>query len=153
MWNVWYDIPIKRKIRQQNIQGFWRFLILDSFHLSETLNKNVEMINMIYLWKKNLHLKRKKVSRAVSIKIQKQPSRGALRKRCSENMQQIYRRTSMPKCDFNKVTKQICWNHTSAWMSSCKFAAYFQNIFPWEHLCRAASENSWIEFERIREQK
>ena len=35
--------------------------------------------------------------------IQKQPSRGVLRKRCSENMQQIYRRTPMPKCDFNKV--------------------------------------------------
>ena len=31
------------------------------------------------------------------------PSRGVLRKRCSENMQQIYKITSMPKCDFNKV--------------------------------------------------
>ena len=31
--------------------------------------------------------------------IQKQPSRGVLRKRCSENMQQIYRRTPMLKCD------------------------------------------------------
>ena len=30
-----------------------------------------------------------------------QPSRGILRKKCSENMQQIYRRT--PKCDFNRV--------------------------------------------------
>ena len=30
-------------------------------------------------------------------------SRGVLRKRCSENMQQIYRRAPMPKCDFNKV--------------------------------------------------
>ena len=28
---------------------------------------------------------------------------GVLRKRSSENMQQIYRRTPMPKCDFNKV--------------------------------------------------
>ena len=27
---------------------------------------------------------------------------------CSENMQQIYRRTPMPKCDFNKVTKHGC---------------------------------------------
>ena len=36
---------------------------------------------------------------------QKQPSRGVFRKRCSENMQQIYRRTPMPKCDFNKVAK------------------------------------------------
>ena len=36
--------------------------------------------------------------------LQKQPSRGALRKLCSENMQQIYRRTPMLKCDFNKTT-------------------------------------------------
>ena len=26
-----------------------------------------------------------------------------IRKRCSENMQQIYRRAPLPKCDFNKV--------------------------------------------------
>ena len=36
-------------------------------------------------------------------KGQKQPPRGVPRKKCSENMQQIYRRTRMPKCDFNKV--------------------------------------------------
>ena len=44
---------------------------------------------------------------------QKQPSRGVLRKICSQNMQQIYRRapmlkcdfsTPMPKCDFSKAT-------------------------------------------------
>ena len=29
--------------------------------------------------------------------------RGVPRKRCSENMQQIYRRTPILKCDFNKV--------------------------------------------------
>ena len=34
---------------------------------------------------------------------QKQPPRSVLKKRCSENMQQIYWRTPMPKCDFNKV--------------------------------------------------
>ena len=34
-------------------------------------------------------------------KFPKQPSRGVLRKRCFQNMQQIYRRTPMPKCDFN----------------------------------------------------
>ena len=38
---------------------------------------------------------------------QKQPSRAVLRRRCSENMQQIYRRTPMPKCDFNKVALQL----------------------------------------------
>ena len=37
------------------------------------------------------------------INIQKQPSRVVLRKWCSVNIQQIYRRTPMPKCDFNKV--------------------------------------------------
>ena len=55
--------------------------------------------------------------------FQKQPSRAVLRKRCSENMQQICRRTPMPKCDFNKVTLQLCWNRTSAWVFFCKFAA------------------------------
>ena len=34
---------------------------------------------------------------------QKQPSIDALRKKCSENMQPIYRRSPMPKCDLNKV--------------------------------------------------
>ena len=37
------------------------------------------------------------------IHSEKQPPRGVLKKRCSENMQQTYRRTPMPKCDFNKV--------------------------------------------------
>ena len=39
--------------------------------------------------------------------FQMQLSRGVLIKRCSENIQQIYKRTPMPKCDFNKVAKQI----------------------------------------------
>ena len=38
---------------------------------------------------------------------QKQPSRVVLKRRYSENMQQIYRRTPMPKCDFNKVVLQL----------------------------------------------
>ena len=36
---------------------------------------------------------------------QKQPSRGVLRKRCSESMQQIYRRAPLLECDFNKVAE------------------------------------------------
>ena len=42
----------------------------------------------------------------MDIIIQKQPPRGALKERCSKNMQQIYRRTPMPMCDFNKVAFQ-----------------------------------------------
>ena len=37
---------------------------------------------------------------------QKQPPRVVPWERCSENMLQIYRRTTMPKCDFNKVALQ-----------------------------------------------
>ena len=43
----------------------------------------------------------------LSKNVQKQPFRGFLRKKCFENMQQIYRRRSMAKCDFNKVAKQL----------------------------------------------
>ena len=45
----------------------------------------------------------------------------------------------MPKCDFSKVTLQLYWNHTSAWVVCCKFAVYFQNIFSKEHIWVAAS--------------
>ena len=38
--------------------------------------------------------------------LQKKPSRGVFRKEYSENIQQIYRRTPMPK--------QFYWNYTSA---------------------------------------
>ena len=60
---------------------------------------------------------------------QKQSSRGIFVKRCSENMQQIYRKTTMPKCDFNKVAKQLYWNHTLAWVFFCKFTSYLQKTF------------------------
>ena len=40
-------------------------------------------------------------------------------RRCSENMQQIYRRTAL----------QLYRNLTSAWVFFCKFVAYFQNTF------------------------
>ena len=39
-------------------------------------------------------------SNTIPISRQKQPSRGVLRKRCFENVNQIYRRKPMPKCDF-----------------------------------------------------
>ena len=71
--------------------------------------------------------------------VQRQPFRGVLLKKCSENNQQISRRKTMPKCDVNKVSKQLYWNRTSAWVFSCKFAAYFQNTFSQEHLWMVAS--------------
>ena len=55
--------------------------------------------NEIIIHQRNLHV--------LMTEIQKQPSRGVLSKRCSENM---------------------------AWVFSCKFAAYFQNTFYQGHL-------------------
>ena len=63
-------------------------------HISHTLSQD-ETAYIIY---KQL---------AFRYNIQKQPPTGVLRKRCSEKMQQIYRRTPMPKCNFNKVAKQL----------------------------------------------
>ena len=48
---------------------------------------------------------------------QKQSSIGVLWKRCSENMQQIYRRTPMTKCDFNQVAKQLSRGVLRKWFS------------------------------------
>ena len=59
--------------------------------------------------------------------IHKQSSRDVLSKRCSENIQQIYRRTPVPKCDFNKTALQLYWNHTSTWVFYWIFAKSFQN--------------------------
>ena len=43
------------------------------------------------------------LDRKVTDTIKKQPPRGVPRKRCSENMQQIYRRKPMLKCNFSKA--------------------------------------------------
>ena len=49
---------------------------------------------------------------------------------CSGNMQQIYRRTPMPKCDFNEAAKQLYWNHTSNWCSPVNLLHFFRTPFP-----------------------
>ena len=52
-------------------------------------------------------------------------SRRVLTKRCPENMQQIYGRTPIPKCDFNKAAKQLYWNHFLAWVLYILSFMYF----------------------------
>ena len=64
----------------------------------------------------------------VWLNIQKQPSWGDLRKRCSKYLQQIYRRTPIPKCGFNELALQLYWNRTLARVFACRFAAYFIEI-------------------------
>ena len=62
-------------------------------------------------------------------KQKKQPPRGVIRKRCSENMQPIYTRKPRPKCDFNKIPCNFIGITLRHEFSFCKFAAYFQNTF------------------------
>ena len=39
--------------------------------------------------------------------LQKQPPTGVFKKRCYKNMQQLYRRTPLSRCDFNRVALQL----------------------------------------------
>ena len=108
---------------------------------------------LFILWNQvNLHLSVKcsplLFTPSTLLLFKKQLSRGVI-KRCSENMQQNYRRAPVLKCDFNKAARQfhwshasarqLHWNHTSALIFSSKFAAYFLKIFLHEHLWWAAS--------------
>ena len=110
------------------IEAFTENLVIDSYVCKFIMNKS-------YL-----------VFSDANIQTQKQPPKCVFKKRCSENTGLISKRTSMPKCDFNKVAKQLYWqlywNRTSAWVFSCKFAAYPQNTFSLKHLWVAASANS-----------
>ena len=45
-----------------------------------------------------------------------------------------------------------CQIHTSTWVFSCKFAAYFQNTFSWELLWMAASERSVPDLRKVFEE-
>ena len=51
------------------------------------------------------------MSRPRSIYVQKQPPRAAPRKRCSENIQQIYRRTPVPEFGLNNNFIEIALRH------------------------------------------
>ena len=50
----------------------------------------------------------------------------------------------MSKCDFNKVYL----NHTSTWLFSCKFAAYFQNTFSLDLNSRISSVSERGDFHK-----
>ena len=66
--------------------------------------------------------------------VQKQHFRGVFIKSMQQNMQQIYRKTPC------QSVIQLQWNCSSAWVFSCKFAAYFQNTFLNEYLWRGTSD-------------
>ena len=63
--------------------------------------------------------------------FQKQPSRGVHKKRCYENMQQIYRRTPMPKkkATFMHLIKALnSWQSFRYLLSILKFSIHFKSL-------------------------
>ena len=48
------------------------------------------------------------------------------------NLQQIYRRTPIWKCDFNKVGNQLYRNHTSAWVFSVNLQQIYRRTPIWK---------------------
>ena len=77
------------------------------------------------------------VACCIFINGQKQPFRGVLSKRCSENMPQMYRRTPMPKCDFSKVVHLKLHNGMGVVLYIC--GIFSEHLFIIKHLWRAAS--------------
>ena len=129
-----------KKICKQLLSYFFRTSLNSNLLIPEEQNKNsikisTSIFKILFHLLPSVYTTINKTSSK-----QKPPSKGVFRKRSSGNTQQICRRIPMPKCNFNKVSKKLCWNHTSAWMISCEFAAYFQNTFSQEHLWTAASE-------------
>ena len=83
---------------------------------------------------------------------QKQPSRGISKKRCSENMQQTYRRTPIPKCDFNKVAKEyidiICVNIMKVSVSrqfdiKLNMTRLISEYLAWKKILKKATIRRW----------
>ena len=112
LWNIdknFFVSPFLKHQRERRekkqLQSFLRYT------QTRKEQKKLQVSQIIVWWHVN-NLARLTVKQ--SNNSQKQPSTGVLRKRCSENMQQIYRRAPMPKSGFNKVAKRLYWNHTSA---------------------------------------
>ena len=88
-------LPPKKKIGEQRFSDLFRE------YKNGTLGRNeLKYIDLLKLFRSLLIFESFEL-------IKKQPPRGVPRKRYSENMQQSYRRTPMPKYDFNKVANQL----------------------------------------------
>ena len=105
----------------QNIANYICFLL--------TCNSSLSSYVSVYRYKLCLqeclkYYSMQYLEELIAINIHKQPLRGVLGKKCSENMQQTQRRAPLLKCDL-----QLHLNHTSARVLPCKCFAYFQSTF------------------------
>ena len=86
----------KRAFKMKWKQNFSSFL--KDYHWNKYLEGDSPTLNL---------LSNRMKTRICVFVVQKQPSIGVLKKRCSENIQQNYRRTPMSKRDFNNAAKQL----------------------------------------------
>ena len=78
---------------------------------------------MLGQWGFIISIKLKLITRKTEAALQ----RGSQEKVFWTDTANLQERTPKPKCDFNKVSLQLYWNHNLAWMFSCKLAVYVQN--------------------------
>ena len=78
--------------------------------------------------------------------FKEQPPRGVLKKRCFENIQQTYRRTPMPKCDFNDdddddemIIVFLVWLTEQKWLALFPAGTIVREILTIVNLRHAAS--------------
>ena len=90
-FNLNVRIPVDKELHEK----FWvTFLLVCLFQLQYVF------LNWFFF---KLHIYQEEVY--VVSKIT-QPSRSVLRKKCFKNIQQVYRKIPMPKCNFNKAALQ-----------------------------------------------
>ena len=101
-----------RKCLKSFINFNIRFYFQWGLFLNRYVNTCLENRAYIYLKGNRIFLNTHIVRRFKSIYLddQNQSFRGVLKKKGSENMQQVYTRTPMPKCDFNKVALKYAAN-------------------------------------------
>ena len=99
-WNLNYGLSIAKQIRQY--YGETCGAVIFSLYFSKL--HTFLFFQLLNLWPILSY-----TDKFLAFYHQRQPPRGVLKKRCSENMQQIYSRTLMPKCDFNKVASNVGW--------------------------------------------
>ena len=102
----------KNRDKNLNIVRTKRPFLKNIFHHFKGLSINQNNTIFFGRWESDFNIFMIRIyfdyhSVALTLILQKQPARGDLRKKCSENMQQIYRRTPMPKFGFIKVAKQL----------------------------------------------
>ena len=110
VWNMELGISVQwLKPSELQLRLRWAFVFILEiiWSLGSLFHWEKKTLSQFFLsaicFEEKLYQVSKKPLKYVMCKVQKQHSRDIPSKSCSENMQQIYRRTTMPKCDFNKV--------------------------------------------------